>query len=79
MNGKILGELMGMWVLDCLGMIYIVRSVYTDKAKRTKFCIFSPNKVGIVVYFNPKEVHMSMNRNDIPILAKMVEGKNNEI
>lgn len=75
MSGKILGELMGMWVIDCLGMIHIVPTIYADYTMKIKIDFFASNRVGEIVYFNSKNVHISINRNDVPILASIVEGK----
>ena len=77
MQGKLRGTVGGMWVIDCLGMIYVVKRIYTNPRCDSMCRVrnIQSAKVGDNYHFYAADAKFTINNQDIPLLFEMTHGK----
>jgi len=77
MQGKLRGTVGGMWVIDCLGMIYVVKRIYTNPRCDSMCRVnnIQSAKIGDSYHFYGTDARFTINKQDIPLLFEMTHGK----
>ena len=76
MQGKLLGTLGGMWVIDQLGIVNLTRAIYDEPKRLNRVENVIDAKIGGIYHFDASLIsNIKINKQDVPLLAEMAKDK----